>query len=367
MFFNVGNASAGSVLNVAFEVAAHADTVDGGRRKHERVGLGHALFQSHIRLSQNGVERDSLLDALFLGAETHEHCARIADFCERCAAYARDCRHVLNAVDFRENLQALVNRLFGVFKRHAVGQLHCAEDVAVVLFGNEALGHYLELVARKEEQPDIQKQNQEREPQNSADEISVFFGSPEEAFVESPEEPAEAEIPEPCKPVFALALFHQNCAKRGRKRKRNNRRNDCGGGNGKRELAVELPRNAVDKRRGNEHGTEHKRYCNQRALNLAHGLFGGFARVEAVAHVALHVFDNHDCVVNYDTDCKHQAEQRKVVYRKAEQQHKKERAHKRNGNRENRDNRRAPILQEHHHNQNDKQNRLVNGVVDGVD
>ena len=99
---DVLDAAPDSVLNVALEVAAHTDAVDGGRGEHERIRLGHALFKCHIGFAQNPVERDTLGETFHFGLQADEYRARVADFCECRAAQTRDCGDILNAVEFGE-------------------------------------------------------------------------------------------------------------------------------------------------------------------------------------------------------------------------------------------------------------------------
>ena len=77
-----------------------------------------------------------------------------------------------------------------------------------------------------------------------------------------------------------------------------------------------------------------------------------------VFDVMLHGFDNDDRVIDDETDCEHQAEQRQRVHREAEQREQRERADERHRHREQRDQRRAPALQEHEHHQHDESDRF---------
>ena len=83
--------------------------------------------------------------------------------------------------------------------------------------------------------------------------------------------------------------------------------------------------------------------------------------------VALDVLDHDDRVVDHDADRQHQPEQRQVVQREAEQRHDEERADQRDRNRDQRNDRGAPGLQEQDDDQNDEQDRLEDRLLHRVD
>ena len=76
----------------------------------------------------------------------------------------------------------------------------------------------------------------------------------------------------------------------------------------------------------------------------------------------LDIFDHHDRVVDHDADRQHEAEQGQIVDRKAERGHRGEGADQRHRDRHDRDDRRAPALQEHQHDDDDEDHRLVDGL-----
>ena len=83
--------------------------------------------------------------------------------------------------------------------------------------------------------------------------------------------------------------------------------------------------------------------------------------------VALDVLDHDDGVVDHDADRQHQAEQRQIVEREAERRHEEEGADQRHRNGDQRDDRRAPGLQEQHDHQHDQDDRLADRLLHGVD
>ena len=65
-------------------------------------------------------------------------------------------------------------------------------------------------------------------------------------------------------------------------------------------------------------------------------------------------FDNHDGVIDHDADGEDDAEQREVVDREPEAFHRRERANQRNGDRDERDDCRAPGLKKDQDDENDQ-------------
>ena len=83
--------------------------------------------------------------------------------------------------------------------------------------------------------------------------------------------------------------------------------------------------------------------------------------------IALDVLDHDDGVVDHDADRQHQPEQRQIVEREAEHRHEEERADQRHRNGDDRDDRRAPGLQEQDDDQNDEDDRLDDRLLHRVD
>ena len=101
--------------------------------------------------------------------------------------------------------------------------------------------------------------------------------------------------------------------------------------------------------------------------DFVHRVARGLARRLAQLEVPLDVLDHDDRVVHDDADREHQPEQREVVQREAERREHGERADQRHGNRRERDDRRAPVLEEHDHDQDDQQDGLEHGLLHGGD
>ena len=86
-----------------------------------------------------------------------------------------------------------------------------------------------------------------------------------------------------------------------------------------------------------------------------------------VGDIAFDVLDDDDGIVDDDADRQHQPEQRQVVEREAECRHEEERADERHRNGDERNDRRAPGLQEDDHNQDHEDDRLADRLDHGVD
>ena len=173
-------------------------------------------------------------------------------------------------------------------------------------------------------------------------------------------------LPPAWAPVRRVRLEQQR-AHRGREGQRHDQRDHGRARDGQRELAVELPGNAGDEGGRHEHRAEHQRDRDQRAADLVHALARGIARREPRRDIALDILDHHDRVVDNDPDGEHQAEQRQIVEREAEQAHHEEGADERDRDRQDRDDCRAPSLQEQDYHQYDQHDRLEDGLGDGID
>ena len=87
------------------------------------------------------------------------------------------------------------------------------------------------------------------------------------------------------------------------------------------------------------------------------------ARRESLGDVPLHVLDHDDGVVDDDADGEHEAEQRQHVEGEPEDRHGGERADQRHGDGEERDQARAPGLEEQDDHDHDEENRLEHNSV----
>ena len=154
-------------------------------------------------------------------------------------------------------------------------------------------------------------------------------------------------------------LAQQQRRQRRRERHRVEHRQRDGKGDGQRELLVEAARRAWEERHRHEHRDQHQARGDDGAKHFAHRLGGRLSRRPPILmDVPLDVLDHHDRIVDDDARRQHDAEQREGVDRKTEQLDEGEGAHQRHGNRDRRDDRAAPVLQEQEHHQHDQANGL---------
>ena len=126
-----------------------------------------------------------------------------------------------------------------------------------------------------------------------------------------------------------------------------------------RKLLVHNPGHAAQKRNRQKYRRQHQRHRDHRPRHFLHRLNRRlFRRQPFFVHQALDVFQHDNRVVNHDTDCQNQPEQRQKVNRKAQQIHSGKRADNRHRHRQNRNQRRPHILQKQVHNRNNQQHRF---------
>ena len=192
----------------------------------------------------------------------------------------------------------------------------------------------------------------------------VAVRQPVKAAVEDAGKPVPAasdEIPARRRPLLRMRL-QDHRGQRRRKRQRTEAGNGGGNRDRDRELLKELSGDAAEKRGRHEHRAQHQRDRDQRAADFLHRLERRVAPAHAVLEMPLDVFDHHDRVVDHDADREHEAEQREIVDRESERRHHGEGADQRHRDGDDRNDRRPPALQEHQHDDDDQQHRLVDGL-----
>src|SRR5262249_27615172 len=114
----------------------------------------------------------------------------------------------------------------------------------------------------------------------------------------------------------------------------------------------DLAADAADERHRYEYRGQNEGDGNHRRRHFLHGAHGRIARRHAVVDVALHGFHDYDRVVDYDADGQHQPEHAGDVDRKAEERKQRKCSHYGYGYGQQRDQSRAPVLQENEYHQN---------------
>ncbi len=95
----------------------------------------------------------------------------------------------------------------------------------------------------------------------------------------------------------------------------------------------------------NKNRGEHQRDSHQRSAYFVHCFECRILGRSSLLDLCFDSFDHDDCVVHDQAHRQHQAQQRKCVDREADRREEHESAHKRDRDREHRDQRRAPVLQ----------------------
>ncbi len=161
----------------------------------------------------------------------------------------------------------------------------------------------------------------------------------------------------------SLRRTQQQRGQRGRQRQRDQARDQRGRGNRQRELPIELTGDAGDERRRHEHRRQDERDGHQRAADFVHRRRAASRGVMPSMEIAFHVLHHHDRIVHDDADREDEPEQRERVQREAERLEHRERADERHGNREQRNDRRAPRLEEEDHDHDHEDRRLEDGLL----
>ncbi len=116
----------------------------------------------------------------------------------------------------------------------------------------------------------------------------------------------------------------------------------------------------IDRRQRESHGDNGKG-------DFSRALDGGGKRVLTIFDVAVDVLQHDDGVVDHQADGEHEGQQRQRVDRKAEQEHQRKGANKRQRDRHERDERGAHRMQEDEDDEQHEQHRLADGDVDVIE
>ena len=102
---------------------------------------------------------------------------------------------------------------------------------------------------------------------------------------------------------------------------------DChGNGDGQGELLVEHAHHAAEEGNGDEDGGEHEGDRHDRSLHLVHRALRRVDDVQPLLHVMLDILDDHDGVVDDETDGENHREERQCVDAEVKRDERDERA-----------------------------------------
>lgn len=337
-------AAIGLVLDLQLDATGRTEALDRRRRHHQH----HRAVDHRQLLVQARRDRlpGDLAAAFFERSERQEHHGRIRRAREAVDRQARELHRVDHAGFFERNLADLLGDALGALDRGRRRQLHDAHQIALVLRRNEAGRRRLERTAREQHQARVDDQADHAEAQDAAHRVGVAVPGRIESAVERTEEPAERAVDDALQRIGpGVVIAQQQRGERRRQGQRVDRRNDRGERDGQRELAIEQAREAGHQCRRHEHRAEHQRDRDDRAAHFIHRTVCSRARRKPFGHSALDVLDHHDRIVDDDADREHQPEQGQRVEREAEELQGRERADDRHRNRDDRDQRRAPALQ----------------------
>ncbi len=134
------------------------------------------------------------------------------------------------------------------------------------------------------------------------------------------------------------------CIERGNRHRKRNRQ---------RELLIQAAGRAGEERDGHEDGDQHERGRDDRAKNLAHRIECRLQRRFLLfLNMPFDILDHHDRVVDNDAGGEHDREQSERVDGKPEQVDERKRADEGDRERQRRDERCTPALEEHEHHEN---------------
>ncbi len=172
-------------------------------------------------------------------------------------------------------------------------------------------------------------------------------------------------------PRLLVMRLQQDRRERWRQRQRHKGGNQRRRGDGDGELLVECALQAGDVGDGDEDGGENQRDGDQRAGDFVHRLVRGLLGRQALSEITLDILDDDDGVVDHDADGQNETKERQRVEGQSNELHDREAADERDGDRHDRNNRRAPRLKEEDDDQNDEQDRfaeralhLLDGLLD---
>ena len=114
---------------------------------------------------------------------------------------------------------------------------------------------------------------------------------------------------------------------------------------------------------GHEHGREHEGDGHQRSAHFVHRAPRRVPRRHALVQIPLDVLHDDNRIVHDDADREHEAEERQRVQRKSERLQHGERADERDGNRQQRNHRCAPRLEEEDDDHHDEDGRFVDRLL----
>ena len=267
---------------------------------------------------------------------------------------AGDGHHGVCALDaLCHALAHLVNDRRRMVRRCAFRHVNRREEIALVFGGDERRRQILVHEAgdaaddQKEDERELRVADEARDDAHVAHLHALVF------FIELLEEAAEHAFV-----VLRRMRLQHHGAERRRQRQCHEGRKADGDGDRQGELLVQDAHHAAEERDGDEHGREDDGDGHDRALHFVHGALRRIDRAETLLHVLFDVFDDDDGVVDNEADREHHGKERQRIDGEIEDDERSERTDERHGDSEQRDDRRAPVLQEDENDEHDERERL---------
>ena len=270
---------------------------------------------------------------------------------------------------FEQDGGGAAHHFVGAHHRRTGRQAINGDDVALVLLRNEASRCAVECRPGQRDQARIDHHHDQGETHQAPRHRAIAASKLRKYRVKAACKQRERQHQRGCKLAALGARIvspQQQGAQRRRQGQGHDRRDDGRAGDGQRELAIELARDARNKSGRHEHRHQHQRDGDQRTTHFVHGFVRRLARRHALAQIALDVLHHHDRIVDRDADRQHQPEQSQIVDREAKGLHHCEGADQRYRNGNDGNDRSAPGLQEHHDHQHHQQHRFKDREVDLV-
>ena len=284
-------------------------------REHEHLQLG--------RKAGDDVGRGVALAAPLVGGlGGDKHQAGIGSASAEAEAHHRECANDIRVLT--DDGRGAVGERAGVSQRRAGRRLDDDDEIALIFLGNEA-GGYVQIHPHRSGKPgEEQHQQHVANAKGDVNRSRIGTAHPADGGVGAMNERGEGagNGPDVQEVQLPWALFFAAEEQR-RQRRRQGERVEGGDRDGERDgqrkLPVEDAGGAREERYRNEHGDQHQRGGDDSAGDLAHGLGGSFVRVAVFrGNMPLHVFDDHDGVIDHEAGGQRNAEQGERVDGEAE-------------------------------------------------
>ncbi len=276
---------------------------------------------------------------------------------ERIQARKRD--RIIHTFSIHPDFAHFADHRIGARQRRAFRHFHAADQVQLILGRNKPAGNGFKHHARGTKQQQINRKHGPASAKRFAHQPLIAGRAAVEKAVERTENPAEQTIDKPGREIFRGAVWlQQQRSQRRRERQRVDGGDHRGNRYRHRKLLVELTGHTGEERHRHEHRAQHQRNGDNRPGHFTHRLMRRRKRGKPLFDISFDVFHHHDGIVHHDTNRQHQPEQAQSIQRKAEQIENTERAHHRYRHRDQRNDRRAPGLQEQDHHQHNQHHRF---------